>query len=225
MLKDYLRKCRPFKYLLPDKEVRQPPPLKTDRLILRPFTPSDAKDIQRLAGDEAIADTTLNIPHPYDIERAKEWIDALQPQFENGKRTVFAMIDCETDNFIGAIELRIDQRYQRGELGYWIGKPFWNSGFCTEAGQAVLAYGFARLNLNRIYANHFSRNQASGRVMQKLGMLQEGHARQHIKKGDQFEDIEIYGILKKEWEAASVPLPLNSSDSYSCTLSANRATP
>ena len=113
---------------MPDKELKQPPTLKTDRLILRPFTASDAEDIQRLAGDEAIADTTLNIPHPYDIERAKEWIDSLHPQFEKGTRTVFAMIDCETHNFLGAIELRIDQRYQRGELGYWIGKPFWNNG-------------------------------------------------------------------------------------------------
>ena len=205
MLKDYLRKYRPFRFLLPDKEMRQPPTLKTDRLMLRPFTASDAKNIQQLAGDEAIADTTLNIPNPYDIGRAKEWIDSLQPQFEKGKRTVFAMIDCKTDNFFGAIELRIDQRYQRGELGYWIGKPFWNSGYCTEAGQAVLEYGFARLNLNRIYANHFSRNEASGRVLQKLGMLHEGHARQHVKKGDRFEDIEIYGILKKEWNVARTP--------------------
>ena len=205
MLKDYLRKYRPFKFLLPDKEMRQPPTLKTDRLMLRPFTDSDAKDIQRLAGDEAIADTTLNIPNPYDIGRAKEWIDSLQPQFEKGKRTVFAIIDCKTDNFIGAIELRINQRYQRGEQGYWIGKPFWNNGYCTEAGQAVLEYGFARLNLNRIYANHFSRNEASGRVLQKLGMLHEGHARQHVKKGDRFEDIEIYGILKKEWNVARTP--------------------
>ncbi len=205
MLKDYLRKYRPFKFLLPDKEMRQPPALKTDRLLLRPFTAADAEDIQQLAGDPAIADTTLNIPHPYDIERAKEWIDALQPQFEKGRRTVFAMIDGKMDNFIGAIELRIDQRYQRGELGYWIGKPFWNNGYCTEAGQAVLAYGFARLNLNRIYANHFSRNESSGRVMLKLGMLHEGHARQHVKKSDHFEDIEIYGILKEEWEAAQTP--------------------
>ena len=205
MLKDYLRKYRPFKFLSPGKEVKQPPTLNTARLMLRPFTPSDAKDIQQLAGDEAIADTTLNIPHPYNIERAKEWIDALQPQFENGKRTVFAIIEYETVSFIGAIELRIDQRYQRGELGYWIGKPFWNNGYCTEAGQAILEYGFARLNLHRIYANHFSRNHASGKVMQKLRMLHEGHARQHVKKGDRFEDIEIYGILKEEWEADQTP--------------------
>ena len=180
--------------------MRQPPNLKTDRLMLRPFTATDAKDIQRLAGDEAIADTTLNIPHPYDIERAKEWIDSLHPQFEKGKRTVFAMIDCETDNFLGAIELRIDQRYQRGELGYWIGKPYWNQGFCTEAGEALLKYGVEVLGLNRIYASHLARNPASGRVMLKLGMTHEGRERQHVKRWDKFEDLVLYGVLAEEWK-------------------------
>ena len=165
MLREHLRKYRPLRFFASDKKVRQPPTLKTDRLLLRPFAVSDAEDIKQLAGDKAIADTTLNIPHPYNIETAKEWIGTLQPQFEKGKRTVFAMVDREADRFVGAIELRIDRRYQRGELGYWIGKAYWNRGFCTEAGQAVLAYGFDRLSLHRIYANHFSRNQASGRVV------------------------------------------------------------
>lgn len=205
MIREYYQKYWPFNFPIPKKEKKMPPTLTTDRLILRPFMECDAEDIQRLAGDPAIADTTLNIPNPYEIGRAKEWIESLHPQFEKGIRTVFAMVDRQTEEFVGAIEIRIDRRYQRGELGFWIGKPHWNTGYCTEAGQAVLEYGFSRLNLNRIYANHFSRNAASGRVMQKLGMLHEGHARQHVKKGDRFEDIEIYGILKEEWEAIRTP--------------------
>jgi len=53
--------------------------------------------------------------------------------------------------------------------GYWMGRPYWRNGYCTEAGLAVLEYGFAVLNLNRIHAHHFKRNPASGRVLEKLG--------------------------------------------------------
>ena len=200
-MRDYYQKYWPFNFPVFKKDKSMPPTLETERLILRPIMDSDAADVQRLAGDEAIADTTLNIPHPYDILRAKEWIESLHPQFEKGTRTVFAIVARQSETFMGAIELRIDRRFQRGELGYWIGKPHWNNGYCTEAGRAILEYGFVRLSLNRIYGSHFSRNAASGRVLLKLGMLHEGHARQHVKKGDRFEDIETYGILKEEWEA------------------------
>jgi RimJ/RimL family protein N-acetyltransferase len=81
-------------------------------------------------------------------------------------------------------------------MGYWIGKPYWNKGFTTEAAQAIINYGFDILELNRIHAHHFSRNVSSGKVLLKIGMQHEGRFRQHVKKWDKFEDIELYGILK-----------------------------
>ncbi len=60
----------------------------------------------------------------------------------------------------------------------------------------MLQYGFNTVKLNRIYSYHLSRNPASGRVMQKIGMTHEGTAPQHTKKWDKFEDLEQYGILK-----------------------------
>ena len=89
----------------------------------------------------------------------------------------------------------------RAELGYWIGKPYWGQGYCTEAARATLDFGFEQLGLNRIFAHHFARNPASGRVMQKIGMTREGRLRQHVKKWDAFEDLELYGILKDHWAA------------------------
>jgi len=62
-----------------------------------------------------------------------------------------------------------------------------------------LRYGFTELNLNRISAEHFPRNPASGRIMQKLGMRHEGTLRQHLRKLDgSFEDAVTYGILRAE---------------------------
>ena len=142
--------------------MKQCPTIETERLILRPFELSDAKDVQRLAGDWAIADTTLNVPYPYEDGMAEQWISTHEQKFEAGELANFAIVFRAGGTLIGAIGLRIVQRFDRAELGYWIGKPYWNQGYCTEAGHAVLRYGFTELNLNRIHASHLKRNPASG---------------------------------------------------------------
>jgi len=177
----------------------QQPTIDTRRLILRPFKKSDAGDVQVLAGDRLIADTTLRIPHPYTDIMAEKWISKHPTQFKAGEAVIFAIILRKTGALIGAIGLGLQTAYQRAELGFWTGRPFWNRGYCQEAGHDVLAYGFLELGLNRIQGKHFKRNPASGRVMQKLGMVYEGCARQQVKKWDQFEDVVWYGILKAEW--------------------------
>jgi RimJ/RimL family protein N-acetyltransferase len=182
------------------KRVTQRPTLHTGRLLLRPFDQSDAAEVQRLAGDWVIADTTLNIPHPYQDGMAEEWIATHQPKFEAGELVNFAIILRDTGDLIGAMGLVINARFQRAGLGYWIGKPHWGQGYCTEAGRAVVDYAFDELNLNRVHSCHLTRNPASGRVMQKLGMVHEGRARQHVKRWDVYEDLELYGILRCEWQ-------------------------
>jgi RimJ/RimL family protein N-acetyltransferase len=100
---------------------------------------------------------------------------------------------------VGNVGLRLCPQHARGELGYLIGKRYWGRGYCTEAVRAALRYAFNELKLNRVFAEHFSRNPASGRVMQKTGMRYEGILRQHLRKLDgQFEDAVTYGILRAE---------------------------
>ena len=112
----------------------------------------------------------------------------------------FALVLQGAGVLIGAISLMdLSARHERGEFGYWIGQPYWNKGYCTEAARAVLTYGFSILGLNRIHGRFLKRNPASGRVMEKIGMIQEGCLRAHDKKWEQFEDIVLYGILKSEW--------------------------
>ena len=176
------------------------PTLKTNRLLLRPFSLNDAPQVQRLAGDYDIAATTLNLPHPYEDGMAEQWIGTHQEEFENGKQVIFAIVEHEQNCLVGAIGLSsIKKNYETAEMGYWVGKPYWNNGYCTEAGIAVLKYGFEALRLNKIYAHHLKHNPASGRVMQKIGMQHEGSLRQHVKKWDKFENIDIYGILQGEF--------------------------
>ncbi len=84
-------------------------------------------------------------------------------------------------------------------MGYWLGQPYWNLGYGTEAAAALIEFGFNQLNLNRIYAYHLPRNPASGRIMQKIGMTYEGLLRQAAKKGDTFEDLILYAILREDF--------------------------
>ena len=110
--------------------------------------------------------------------------------------------DRESGQLVGAIGLGIDRRFKLAELGYWIGKPFWNRGYATEAAVAIIRYGFTSLELNRIASRHFTRNPASGRVMQKAGMQHEGTARQSMIKWGKYEDLQLYAILREDWSGA-----------------------
>lgn len=174
------------------------PTLETVRLVLRPFRTADADRVQRLAGDRAVADTTLNIPYPYEDGLAEKWISNHRDWFEQNEQAIFA-VTLRTDGLlIGAVGLRIDREDDRAELGYWLGRPYWGHGYCTEAVQSLIAFGFGPLALNRIEAHHFVRNPASGRVMQKVGMTREGRLRQFAKKWDAYEDVDLYAILRSD---------------------------
>jgi len=175
------------------------PELLTERLRLRPFLLTDALRVQELAGDHAVAKGTFNIPHPYEDGMAEAWIRCHQPEFESGKNVTYAITLRQTGELLGAIGLSIKEIHQRAEMGYWIGVPYWGNGYCSEAAHAILEYGFHRLQLNRIFAEHFASNPASGRVMQKIGMTYEGTLRQHMRKWKQYEDMKIYSILRDEF--------------------------
>jgi [ribosomal protein S5]-alanine N-acetyltransferase len=181
--------------------MKEQPTLITERLILRPYSLADAKEIQRLIGNREVSDTLLNVPHPYNDGVAEEWINKSNKEFEEGKSAHFAITHREQGYTIGGIGLEdINQTHENAEMGYWIGKPYWRNGYCTEAAFAVVKYGFEILGLNRICATHFTRNPVSGRVMQKIGMKHEGCLRQDKKRWGKFEDLEIYGILRSEFK-------------------------
>ena len=177
-----------------------PPVLSTARLRLRPFAGADAAAVRRLAGEFAVADTTLSIPHPYDAGVAEAWVASHPAAYADGRLAVFAITDRTTGELVGAIGLDLRREHGRAELGYWIGRPFWGRGLATEAARAVLEFGFRTLDLHRIHACHFARNPASGRVLAKIGMHAEGTARAHVMRWGRYEDLVQYGILREEFE-------------------------
>lgn len=173
------------------------PTLNTERLRLRPFALEDGPVVQRLAGAWELADTTANLPHPYEDGMAEQWIAGHAEACKGGEGLTLAVTLPAGDELVGAIGLILDQGY-KGELGYWIGRPYWARGYCTEAALAVVNYGFEELHLARIFARALARNPASARVLQKIGMRHEGTQRQHVLKWGKPEDVELFGLLRAD---------------------------
>jgi len=179
------------------------PTLTTERLQLRSFRSEDAQRVQELAGNWDVAKTTANIPHPYEDGMAEEWISTHADAFKNKQHATFAIDLISESILIGAIGLNLHLNHEWAELGYWIGKPYWNQGYCTEAALEILRYGFDKLGLNRIQARHMLKNPASGCVMEKIGMSREGTLRQSLKRFGNIEDAMMYSILREEYESSS----------------------
>lgn len=181
------------------------PELRTPRLLLRPFRLADAEAVQELAGEEEVARNTLNIPHPYSREDAEAWILSHPDQLAQGSAATYAV--TADGVVVGAVGLILAAEHGRAELGYWIGRPHWGRGFATEASRAVIAWAFRDLELDRIHAAHFPRNPASGRVLRKLGMRHEGTLRAHVRKWGEALDLEVFGLLRHEADAAGSASP------------------
>ena len=182
------------------------PRIETQRLVLRRLGLDDARDVQALAGDFAIADTTARIPHPYEDGMAEAWIASLAEAIQPHQQWVFGIEESASGCLMGTVGLVSPGEDGDAELGYWIGRPYWNQGFATEAARVVVDFGFEHAGSARVHAHHFSRNPASGRVLQKLGFRHGGMRRNFEIAPGRFEDVELYALAKKEWE--NLPRPV-----------------
>ncbi len=153
----------------------------------------------RLAGAREIADTTVAIPHPYDLDHALAWIGHQRRESVRGRAINFAIRLLPGSPLIGCAGLRdIDREHLQAELGFWIGLEWWGHGYAREAAVAGIRFGFEQLGLNRIYAHHMARNPAAGQVLLHAGMQREGLLRQRVKKWGVYEDVVLYAILRED---------------------------
>lgn len=173
--------------------------LTSDRLLYRGFKMSDAPIIHAFLQEKEIIDNTISIPYPYQKGMAEAWISTHQAQLELNDYK-YAVVLKETDSLIGAIEIVVNETFKHGCLGYWLGKPYWGQGYGTEMLARIIQFGFEDLNLHRLYADHFDHNIASGRIMEKNGMIQEGRLREHKIKNGKFVSANVKGILLSEWK-------------------------
>ncbi len=145
--------------------------IETLRLLLRRFERKDAKDMfHNWAGDPEVCKYLSWGPHSnisVTQARIESWIN--QYNYEN--TYVWAIVLKSKNQAIGSISVEIhDDIKKTCEIGYCLGKEYWNQGIMTEALRAVMQYLFFEVGYERIIAKHDILNLASGRVMQKAGM-------------------------------------------------------
>jgi len=142
-------------------------------------------DVWRQMGDA--------FPHPYTEADAHDWLDTVAHQ---DRLTCFAI--AAPDGLCGGIGLTLqaDTVYAHdAEVGYWVGKPYWNRGIATAAVRAFTAWSQASFQLDRLTARVFAGNEASMRVLEKCGYVREGTQRRMVRKQGRVLDLHLFGWL------------------------------
>ena len=143
--------------------------IQTSRLILRFPTIEDATSITHMINNPKIASMTGTIPHPYSDSIALDWIYRVTTQRHDGSNLAYLICHQKSTKVIGVISLRLLNTEQLN-LGYWLGEPYWGSGFCTEAGHALIEMVKLHTDLP-IVAKHLVENQPSKKVLIRLGLF------------------------------------------------------
>ena len=181
------------------KRARPIPVLKTRRLRLRRIRPSDAEAIFAYCSDPAVTRYVTFATHR-SLADTRKFLRASEKGYRQGGPPHWAIIRRSSGELIGLCGfLPLEARHRRGEFGYWLGKPHWGRGYATEAVEALLAYGFRKMKLNRLQARVVVRNRASARVLEKAGMKLEGVLRQFENLKGKFPDLRMYSMLQREF--------------------------
>lgn len=182
------------------------PVLETPSLVLRPMLLSDAREIFAYASDPEVARYVLWDPHR-SLAETRSYIRYIRSLYRSGLPSSWAVVFRQTGQVIGSIGFMwASEENRSAEVGYSFSRAFWNRGLATEALSAVLNSAFTALNLNRIEAQRDIRNPASGRVMEKCGMRQEGVLRGRLLNKGEFIDVALCAILRSDWECRQAPI-------------------
>lgn len=136
-----------------------------DTLRLRPLSLFDVPMIVELANDWDVASMVSRLPYPYEAHHAKDWIDDIE---HNRREDVWAI---ESDGYFAGCIGYNRSSLTHGELGYWLGKPFWGRGLATRAAWQILSHGFTTEPFKFFSACHFMDNERSARVIARLGFV------------------------------------------------------
>ena len=174
------------------------PTIRTKRLLLRPLRMQDDKDMFRYCSDPAVSRHVLWDTHP-NIRYTRACLRSAIRQYKAGQPATFGIERIEDHRLIGTIGFMwVNTDHRSAEVGYSLARDCWNQGYATEALTAALHYGFEKLRLNRIEAQHESDNPASGRVMEKAGMQYEGTLRGRVFNKGHFSDVKLYARLRTD---------------------------
>jgi 8-oxo-dGTP diphosphatase len=166
--------------MTPTDTVAEFAPLLTERLVLRPYRPSDATELHRLMNDWEVCCSLAAVPYPYERGLADEWVASSAAALVEGRAYQLAITgrDEGRDLLLGGVGLRIDRGSRVGKLGYWVGRRFWNHGVASEAAGRLVRWALANLDLDRIEAGVATDNAGSTAVLRRIGFRHVGQGRE-----------------------------------------------
>lgn len=175
------------------------PVLRTERLALREIVPADAGDLYRFRSDPDVQ--RLNDGVMTQQSEAFDLIERMGAGYRGGTMLEWGVtIRAVGDTVVGLFGYaNWSREHRRAEIGYCLSKEFWRQGIATEALAPILAFGFTRMNLNRIHACPRLENVASIRLLEKFGFQREGILREEFLVDGAFHDEALYAILHREY--------------------------
>jgi ribosomal-protein-alanine N-acetyltransferase len=182
----------------------RPPPLTSERLLLRGYEPSDVDAIYAYASDEEVT-RYMSFERHRSPDDALGFLDQyVAPGYRAMQHEYAICLRERPDHVIGGVGARIlSEQHQSYELGYLLGRAHWGVGLAPEAARLTLAQVFSATPAERIQASVFAENQRSHRVAARLGMQRDGVLRSSLCLRGRRWDLAVYSILRSEWERAA----------------------
>lgn len=183
-------------------ELAEMPRLEGARVVLRPMQPRDVAVLFELFSDPRVMRYWSRLPMRGEDEARELYANALRGWRER-THLAWAIAAREEERLVGTCTLfafRADQG--RAVIGYALHPSLWRQGLAREVVRMAIGYGFGPLALRRIEADVDPRNEASVRLLETLGFVREGLLRENWRVGDEVSDSAIYGLLKRDWDAA-----------------------
>ena len=163
-------------------------------MTIRPWLLSDAEALAEALNDEAVqANLRDGLPYPYTADDAREFISFMLAAGDS----VYPFAITHEGRCVGSISVTRGVNIHRftGELGYYVGRTHWGFGLATRAVREICEYVFANTDIMRIYAEPFTSNAASCRVLEKAGFSLEGTLRANAVKGGAVRDMRMYALV------------------------------
>lgn len=192
----------------PDASATNSHRIQTDRLLLEVPHLDDAGALFDLTGGEHRAEVTEGLlwDGPDSVSDSRHFIELARAETygESGFHWVVR------DQFgtwavpgapLGMIGTRPRAEPGRGDIGYWLGRPYWGQGIMREALTGLLDFCFDELDMEKIEAEIFVGNERSSGLVESLGMTLEGTIRSAHRKQGRWVDVNVYGLLAEEWGA------------------------
>lgn len=178
-----------------------PTPLHTERLTLRAVGEPDAAALFAIFSDPAVMRYWSSAPWTA-LSQAHALIADAHAAYADGSAVRLAIVHSDSGQLIGVINLyAFHPMNRRCDIGYALAPAHQGKGYLAEAMRAAIGHAFGALDLNRIEADIDPRNEASAKVLEKMGFQKEGYMRERWIVNGEICDTAFYGLLRRDWMA------------------------